>query len=47
MHTSEYIGGGLARDILAQPGYYVALVEYPSDGGEPDGWAVARMDAPA
>lgn len=47
MHASEYIGGGLARDILAQPGYYVALVEYPTDGGEPDGWAVARMDTPA
>lgn len=25
MHESEYIGGRLARDILAQSGYYVAL----------------------
>lgn len=25
MHTSEYIGGGMARDILARPGFYVAL----------------------
>lgn len=26
MHPSEYIGGGMARDILAEPGWYVALV---------------------
>lgn len=26
MHASEYIGGGLARDIMATPGYYVSLV---------------------
>lgn len=25
MHESEYIGGRLARDILSEPGYYVAL----------------------
>lgn len=25
MHVSEYIGGGMARDILATPGDYVAL----------------------
>ncbi len=25
MHASESIGGGLARDILAQPGWYVAV----------------------
>lgn len=25
MHVSEYIGGGMARDILAAPGDYVAL----------------------
>jgi hypothetical protein len=45
MHASEYIGGGMARDILATPGVYVALVDYPSDDSEPDGWAVARLDA--
>lgn len=45
MHASEFIGGGMARDILAEPGVYVALVDYPSDNdGEPDGWAVARLD---
>jgi hypothetical protein len=33
MHSSEFIGGGLARHILETPGYYVALVaEYWSDG---------------
>lgn len=26
MHSSEFIGGGLARHILETPGYYVALV---------------------
>src|SRR5690242_8017377 len=46
MHQSEFIGGRMARDILATPGLYVALVAetYPDD---PDaereliGWAVA------
>jgi hypothetical protein len=28
MHDSEFIGGGLARDILGQPGTYVAVVAY-------------------
>jgi hypothetical protein len=26
MHPSEFIGGGMARDILAEPGTYVAIV---------------------
>lgn len=42
MHASEYIGGDMERDILDTPGAYVALVDYPSDGDEPEGWAVAR-----
>lgn len=45
MHQSEFIGGGLARDILAAPGYYVALIDVTSDD-EPTEWAVARADAP-
>ena len=45
MHPSEFIGGGLERDIRATPGYYVALVDYPSDGSEPNGWAVAYRPA--
>jgi hypothetical protein len=41
MHASEFVGGQLERDILAQPGEYVVLVNYLSDGSEPEGWAVA------
>jgi hypothetical protein len=53
MHASEYIGGGLARDILEAPGDYVALpMESDCEGlrcdpevgcdCEPAGWVVAR-----
>ena len=41
MHASEFIGGGMARAILATPGRYVALVSYPLDDDEPESWAVA------
>jgi len=48
MHASEYIGGRMEQDILAQDGYYVALVcsvlgDDPdaSEDEEPAGWAVA------
>lgn len=42
MHPSEYIGGGMERDIRETPGVYVALVSYhtpykrecPQCGGE-------------
>lgn len=44
MHQSEFIGGGMARDILDTPGVYVALVSYPSDDSEPTEWAVAVRD---
>lgn len=53
MHNSEFIGGRMAEDILAEPGVYVALICYwdpedPEDGdGEVEsyveGWAVARL----
>lgn len=53
MHNSESIGGALARDILALPGYYVALVclwpddtETDQDGPHAEGWAVAYRPAP-
>jgi hypothetical protein len=38
MHASEYLGGGLARDILAEPGVYVVVVVnvHPGDD-DPDG----------
>jgi len=35
MHASEYIGGGLADDILATPGTYVAVVVYAQCECEP------------
>lgn len=45
MHPSEFIGGGLARDILENPGVYV-LVEVRDESGEyPEtaiGWAILR-----
>lgn len=52
MHPSEFIGGGMAKDILSEPGVYVALVasyscEEHEDECECDtdeGWAVARKD---
>jgi hypothetical protein len=32
MHNSEYIGGGMERDILETPGYYCAgVLEWPCD----------------
>lgn len=46
MHNSEYIGGRLASDILAEPGVYVALVNGTLENDtEPEGWAVARLDS--
>lgn len=48
MHSSEFIGGGMERDILAAPGVYVAVVVMAdSEDSESDddiaGWAVARQ----
>jgi hypothetical protein len=53
MHDSESIGGCLARDILATPGYYVAVVCMwtPDDDDDPaaetvfEGWAVAYRES--
>ncbi len=47
MHASEFIGGGLARDILATPGDYVAIVVDATDDEHPAnvGWAVAFRPA--
>lgn len=46
MHASEQIGGGLERHILANPGQYVALVNYTTDDEEPESWAVAFRPTP-
>jgi hypothetical protein len=50
MHNSEFIGGGLERDILAQPGYYASIVcsWFPEDDDEDqetdiEGWAVVCL----
>ncbi|MGO1566437.1 MAG: hypothetical protein ACTHXC_00305 [Brachybacterium sp.] len=43
MHASEYIGERWAREILSEPGYYVAVVAYPIDDGEPESWALAHL----
>lgn len=42
MHSSEYIGGRLARDILERPGIYVSVIVGLLDDEEPAGWAVCR-----
>lgn len=52
MHPSEFIGGGMERDITSQPGYYVAVVVSDLDSATEDetpdaGWAVAFMPAHA
>lgn len=53
MHPSEYIGGKLAKDILAVPGTYVCLVveadcddSCSDDCGHPfpEGWIVATVE---
>lgn len=46
MHRSEFIGGGLERDIREQPGYYVAVtVETDDEDEEPAGWAVLYRES--
>jgi hypothetical protein len=51
MHVSEYVGGGLAEDILARPGLYVVVEpqgmyateeQEEAQSGEAIGWVVAR-----
>lgn len=50
MHNSEYIGGQLERDILAQPGVYVLVAAYWDREEDDDreemlieGWAICRL----
>jgi hypothetical protein len=51
MHASEYIGGRLADDILARPGYYVAVLSLTSEADPDDpednvaGWGIAYRPA--
>lgn len=48
MHPSEFIGGGFERDMLAEPGIYVAVEVRDADGqfpeGDPIGWVVLRYE---
>lgn len=54
MHPSEYVGGNLARHVLATPGLWAVIGAYFSCDGECDpctecpsldGWALAYRDA--
>lgn len=48
MHPSEYVGGRLERDMLNEPGIYVAVTVEAVPGDEdtdPAGWAVLRRAA--
>lgn len=44
LHSSEYLGGGLARDILEDVGgiYAVTVVEDMDDPENPAGWCVLK-----
>ena len=43
MHPSEYLGGGMARDVLDTPGTYVlCVVEDLDDMDNPAGWVLLR-----
>lgn len=48
MHSSEFIGGGLAEHILETPGYYASVVVGCDQEGvedvEPAGWAIAYRE---
>lgn len=52
MHPSEFLGGGLARDVLESIGdtFVVTAVEVLPDGDDPDpfpaGWAILRLRKP-
>lgn len=50
MHPSEFMGGRLEQDVLAQPGVYALTVVYdPDPAPEEDdivGWVVLRKDDP-
>lgn len=47
MHSSEFIGGGLERDIREQPGYYVAVTVDTDEDTEDNcaGWAVLYRES--
>lgn len=43
MHSSEYLGGRMAQDVLDDVGaVYVVCAVYPLDGSEPESWVLLR-----
>jgi hypothetical protein len=45
MHASEFLGGGMAKEVLSTPGIYVVTtVEDPDDPDNPAGWMLLRRD---
>lgn len=46
MHPSEYLGGNMARDVLATPGLYVCITVEDGDDLEGDavGWMLLRIE---
>jgi hypothetical protein len=48
MHNSEILAGGIAKDLLDEPGVYTVLVSHYEpydelDGYDVEGWAVAQL----
>lgn len=49
LHTSEYIGGGLAEHIAKVPGLYAVVAAFPlplddDDDSDPDSWVVVYRE---
>jgi hypothetical protein len=46
MHSSEFLGGAMAREVLATPGVYCLSVVDDSEGPDADsaGWVLLRYD---
>lgn len=45
MHSSEFIGGNLAKHIQETPGLWAAITVDTESGAEPDSWALAYREA--
>jgi len=46
MHQSEYVGGALERDMMADPGVYAIVAVDDIEDGALVGWLVVRKDEP-
>jgi hypothetical protein len=53
MHSSEYLGGQMAQDVLDEPGLYCMVPAYytndedPADGPFIEGWALLQYRGPS